>query len=114
MSTLQDDIRKAMELGISYGKYKARTRTYPAPPPQKPPPAIHKRKPHHYNDEQLFLMWQSRMTDAEIAAEVGISRAMVQRWRDSHELPSIYRNKNLDTKKFRIVETPYGTYVIQD
>ena len=114
MSTLQDDIRKAMELGVSYGKYKAMTRTFPAPTTKKPPPSKKKRKSPKYSDEQLFLMWQSGMTDAEIATAVGISRTIVQRWRDSLELPSTHLNKNLDTKKFRIVETPYGTYVIQD
>lgn len=114
MSTLQDDIRKAMELGVSYGKYKAMTRTYPAPTPKKPPPAQKKKRPHKYNDEQLFLLWQARKNDTEIAEAAGISRAIVQRWRDSLELPSTHLNKNLDTKKFRMVETPYGIYVIQD
>ena len=114
MSTLQDDIRKAMELGVSYGKYKAMTRTFPAPTPKKPPPSKKKPKSRKYSDKQLFRMWQAKKTDAEIARAIGVSRTIVQRWRDSLELPSTYLHKDLDTKKFRMVETPYGIYVVKD
>lgn len=115
MSTLDDDIRAAKELGISYGKYKSLTynpqKTTPSPAPtiaKKP-----KRKPRKFTDQQAFELWQAGHTDAQIGAAVGVSRAYIQRWRDQLELPSTSKTP-VDTKKYRLAVLQDGTYAIKD
>ncbi len=115
MSTLDDDIRAAKELGISYGKYKSLTfnpsKVVPTPAPtikQKP-----KRKKRKFTDQQAFALWQKGHTDAQIGAAVGVSRAYIQRWRDQLELPSTSKTP-VDTKKYRLAILQDGIYAIKD
>ena len=116
MSSLQDDVREAMRLGISYGKYKAMTRY--AKDQEKPPPTKKKKRAPKYTDPQLFSqlfhMWQQGLSDSEIAAAVGLSRSDVQRWRDAFEIPSTHKNPSINTKKYRMEETPYGFYIVEN
>lgn len=111
MSTLEDDVRIATMLGMTYGKYKAMMYK---PPLCRSDKDASRTQNHSHNDSLLFRLWQSGMTDAKIAEFSGTSRSFVQRWRDSLELPSTYKNKSIDTKKYRMIETSYGIYVIKN
>lgn len=113
--SLADDNSEARAMGLTYGKWRALSYTPETPPrfPNKPSPPKRKRKTKKYTDMQLFKLWQQGKTDAEIGAAVGVSRAMIQRWRDNLEIPSTSKNK-IDTKKYRLEETPLGTFVVKD
>lgn len=108
--SLTDDVNAARALGLSYGKYKALTYHAPAEKKEDPPP-VKKRRTKKYTDQQLFDLWQQGKTDAEIGAAVGVSRAMIQKWRDILEVPSATKCQG-DIKKYRLVETQYGPYVV--
>lgn len=113
--SLADDEREARAMGLTYGKWRALSYnpTIPTEPPKQPSPQKRRRKTKKYTDKQLFKLWQQGKTDAEIGAAVGVSRAMIQRWRDNLEIPSTSKNK-IDTKKYRLEETPLGTFVVKD
>lgn len=70
-----------------------------------------KLKKRSYSEERAFHLWQAGHTDAEIASDVGVSRAAIQKWRDVLELPSTTR-KNIDTKKYHLARMPDGEYVV--
>ena len=113
--SLADDERAARAMGLSYGKWRALSYkpSEPTQPPQEPEPPKRKRKTKKYTDQQLFDLWQQGKTDAEIGAAVGVSRAMIQRWRDNLEIPSASKG-NIDTKKYRLIETRYGPYAVTE
>ena len=110
MSKLDDDIRAADELGISYGYYIARfydpyaAMAYPAP-------QVKRRRTRRYTDEQLFLLWQEGYTDEQIGQAVGVSRQFIQRWRDQLELPSTSKFR-VNTQKYRLTTMRDGTYIV--
>lgn len=56
-----------------------------------------------YDDLEAFRLWQQGRTDREIAAVFGVSRTIIQRWRDTLELPSTVSFPWLDTAQFRMV-----------
>lgn len=90
MTLLEKEVREAKELGLSYGQYKARKyqesgRSF-SPAPRPDPPKRYRVK--KYDDEEVFRLWQQGRTDNEIAAVFGVSRTIIQRWRDTLELPS--------------------------
>lgn len=119
MNNLDEDAKKAMELGMTYGKYMLmKGANHDLSAKSDNTSRSLKRKRRHtdckYTDAQLFALWQARMTDAEIAEAANISRATVQRWRDAMELPSAFVDKNIDVKKYRMVQTPYGGYVVKN
>lgn len=68
-----------------------------------------KRRKKSYTDPAVFALWQQGLTDAEIAAVFGVSRTIIQRWRDVMELPSTSKNK-VDTKKYHLVKDRDGTF----
>ena len=114
--SLADDERAARAMGLSYGKWRALSYTpteSPTENPTEPEPEKRKRKTKKYTDQQLFDLWQQGKTDAEIGAAVGVSRAMIQRWRDNLEVPSTAKG-DIDTKKYRLIETRYGPYVVTE
>lgn len=111
MSKLDEDIRAADAMGISYGYYialsydpyaaKATTNT-----------TTKKRRRRTYSDERLFQLWQDGYTDEQIGQTVGVSRQLIQRWRDQMELPSTSKF-HIDTQKYRLTTLRDGTYIVE-
>ena len=112
MRELAKDEAAARAVGLSYGRYKAQA--YKSPPnPEKAaqsPPEARKRI-KKYDDREAFSLWQAGKTDAEIASAFGVSRTIIQRWRDVLELPSTSK-KRIDTKKFRLVKNESGAFIV--
>ena len=107
----------ARPLGMTYGKYQAmryemerRDASLMAPPRQEKKVKKSKRR---YTDEQAFALWQAGKNDCEIGAVLGVSRQIIQRWRDLMELPSTAKFE-IDTMKYHLVTTPAGVFVICD
>lgn len=115
MSTIHDDVKAAKELGISYGQYKALTWDRNAPPPQPPAPPKKpsRKKKRKFQDTDAFDLWQKGYSDSQIGAALGVSRAIIQRWRDTLELPST-ADPNTDTKKYRLVFTQDGIFALYE
>lgn len=103
------EIKAAREMGLTYGKYKALTYEPSKPPQPKLAGSKRKKQERKYSDSAVFQLWQEGKNDAEIAAALNISRALVQRWRDNLELPSTTRH-TVDTKKYRLLQMEDGTY----
>lgn len=110
MSTLDENIKAAREMGLSYGYYKALTYDPNAPMASPAPPKRRHRK-KRYTDEQLFQLWQEGRTDEQIGQAVGVSRQFIQRWRDQLELPSTSKF-HVNTKKYRLTTLRDGTYIV--
>lgn len=110
MSKLDQDIRAADALGISYGYYIARTYD---PMALMTAPAKKKRKfpERRFTDEQAFALWQAYRSDTEIAAIVGVSRQTIQKWRDVLELPNTGK-KIVETQKYRLCKLRDGMYIV--
>ena len=102
MTLLEKEVLEARELGLTYGQYQARKysgRTIvPAPRPE-PPKRYRVKK---YDDEAAFRLWQQGRTDSEIAAVFGVSRTIIQRWRDALELPSTTLFPWINTQAWRL------------
>lgn len=113
MSQLDLDVRAAKELGYpSYGYYIAAKYD---PTARMAASATESTKRKHrnrrYTDEQLFLLWQEGKSDEQIGKAVGVSRQLIQRWRDQMELPSTSKTR-VDTKKYRLATLQDGTYIV--
>ena len=112
MSRLDDDIRAAGKMGITYGKYKSLTyrpeNTQGHTDPQK---RKSKRKQRRFTDNEAFQLWQAGYPDSKIGKTLGVSAALIQRWRDQLELPSTYKY-DIDTKKYRLDFLRDGTAVV--
>lgn len=112
MGSLQEENTIARSMGLTYGKYKAlmyeKERKTAVPPLPLPKPTKSRRR---YTDEEAFAMWQAGMNDCEIGARLGVSRQIIQRWRDTMELPSTAKS-DIDTGKYRLVKTTKGMFVI--
>ena len=109
MSSLADDVKKARAMGLSYGEFKALTfKSCPITPTPKPS----NKRPQKCDIIAIFPLWQQGYSDAQIAKQLGTSRAYIQKYRDTYELPS---NKTVtDTSKYHLVETSYGIFVITE
>lgn len=109
MTSLEKDVLAARAMGISYGQYKALSYD-----PEKEQPAAKRKespkKGKSYSEQRVFSLWQAGKTDAEIASAVGVSRTIIQRWRDALELPSTAKN-TVDTKKYRLEHLQDGTLI---
>lgn len=108
-SSLEKDVLAARSMGLTYGQYKALTYE----PSKDHPVAQRKESPKRgksYSEQQVFSLWQAGKTDAEIASAVGVSRTIIQRWRDALELPSTAKN-HVDTKKYRLDHLQDGTLI---
>lgn len=106
---LDDDIRAADAMGISYGYYIALSydpnNTMAAPHPKK------KRGPaRKFTDAQAFALWQSGMNDTAIAKELGVSQQTISKWRTQLELPMLSKNR-VNPTKYRLAELPDGTSI---
>lgn len=110
MSHLDEDIRAADALGISYGYYIAMSYD-PSAAMATTAPLAKKRRTRRYTDEQLFRLWQEGYTDEQIGQAVGVSRQFIQRWRDQLELPSTSKFR-VNTKKYRLTTLRDGTYIV--
>ena len=111
MSDLSKNARTAAAMGLSYGRYKALTYN---PDQEKKSPSKSRRKPKkdkRYSEQEAFKLWQEGQTDEEIASVFGVSRTLIQRWRDTMELPSTSKRR-IDTKKYRLEQNPDGTFVV--
>lgn len=111
MSDLSKNARAAAAMGLSYGKYKALTHN---PDQERKSPSKSRKKPQkgkRYSEQEAFRLWQEGKTDEEIASVFGVSRTLIQRWRDTMELPSTSKRR-IDTKKYRLEQNPDGTYVV--
>ena len=111
-SLLSEEVQAARALGLTYGKYKALSYTPSATPlkessSETTAPKNRKRK---YTDQQLFDLWQQGKTDAEIGKIIGVSRAMVQKWRDTMEIPSTLSKE--EREAYCLIETKYGWYMV--
>ncbi|MGN0998664.1 MAG: hypothetical protein ACI4PO_03855 [Faecousia sp.] len=109
MSHLDEDVRAADALGISYGYYKAMTYdpSMTMGPLQK---SSRKKKERRFTDEQAFLLWQQGKSDTDIAFACGVSRQCIQKWRDQLELPLLSRIC-VDPTKYRLARLQDGTVV---
>ena len=107
MNNLSRDANEARKRGISYGRYMA-TEKLKSPECRQNESHKKQKRKKKYNDLTAFLLWQEGKTDAEIASVFGVSRTIIQRWRDTMELPST-STRTIDTAKYRIEETD-GTY----
>ena len=65
-----------------------------------------------FTDEQAFALWQQGKSDSEIGRELGVSRQMINKWRDTMDLPSINK-ENVDTSHYRLVHNEYGNFVMK-
>ena len=112
MNELSKDAAAARAMGLSYGQYKALSYE-PAKLPAKASqqPCKHQEKQKHYTDPEAFKLWQEGKTDSQIAASFGVSRTIIQRWRDTLELPSTTKHK-VNTKKYRLAKNEDGTYYV--
>ena len=110
MDQIEKDVIAAQEMGLSYGKYKALSYN----PNRGTPKTIKKKRTptrsRKFTDQEAFVLWQDLMTDAQIGATLGVSRAYIQRWRDQLELPSTSTVK-VDTKKYRLASLQDGTTI---
>lgn len=112
MSHLDDEVRRARELGFpSYGKYKAAFYNPTAPAQSPAHPRKKAKRQRKYTDAEAFQLWQQGMTDTQIGQHLGVSRAYIQRWRDQLELPSTARFP-VDTKKYRLTQMEDGTAIV--
>lgn len=109
---LSEDAREARAMGLTYGKYKALSYTPTTNPPKKEEkrPESPRKRTKRYTDQQLFELWQEGKSDAEIASAVGVSRAMIQKWRDIMEVPSSPEGRD----KYFLIDTEYGLYVVTE
>lgn len=114
VSELSNDEAAARAMGLSYGNYKARMYNCSTIAPKKPgkgPQKAQKRK-KKYDDARAFELWQEGKTDAEIASVFGVSRTIIQRWRDVLELPSTSKQK-IDTRKYHLETDQDGVFVVR-
>ena len=111
MNRLDEDIRAADAMGLSYGYYIALV--YEPAKKSMAAPTIRPKRygPNRYTDEQLFRLWQEGCTDEQIGAAAGVSRQYIQRWRDQLELPSTSKFR-INTQKYRLTTMRDGTYIV--
>lgn len=110
MSELSEINKRARDCGLSYGEYISLYRS--TPKPQKPPTNPPKSK-KRYSDEAAFALWQAGKSDAQIGSELGVSRAIIQRWRDTLELPSNSKSQT-DTSKYKLIQTEDGIFAVKE
>lgn len=111
MSNLDLDVRAAKELGFpSYGYYIA-SKYDPSVP--RPVQAKKKRKgpERKFSEEEAFRLWQSGMSDTQIAKALGVSHQSIHQWRNLLEIPTHYKNY-VDTTKYRLAKTQDGTTIV--
>ena len=107
MSQLDEDIRAADALGISYGYYIARTYD---PYKDMTAPPVKKRKRRRFSDAEAFALWQDGKNDSEIGRSLGVTQQTISNWRNQLELPLLSKNM-VNPQKYRLAELPDGTCI---
>lgn len=97
---------------MSYGKYKALAHDTAQGAAQA---TEQKEKPtkRRYTHEEAFALWQAGKSDLEIGRALGVSRQIIQRWRDTLELPSTQKTP-IDTKRYRLVVEGGEYFIIRE
>ena len=112
MLTLEEANRKARAMGLTYGQYEAlmyqKEHDHTAPSSSKKPTKPSRRR---YTDEEAFALWQAGKNDCEMGHILGVSRQVIQKWRDTMELPSTVKS-DIDTENYHLVKTSKGMFVI--
>lgn len=111
-TTLSEDNAIARSMGLTYGVYKAKL--YAKGISLESPESAKKKEKksnRRFTDAEAFSLWQAGKNDCEIGAALGVSRQIIQRWRDTMELPSTAKY-DIDTKKYQMIKTPVGMFVI--
>lgn len=111
MSRLDEYIRAADAMGLSYGYYTALLYEPTKKAMTSSSIKVKRYGPNRYTEEQLFRLWQEGCTDEQIGAAVGVSRQYIQRWRDQLELPSTSKFR-VNTQKYRLTTMQDGTYIV--
>lgn len=107
------EIDEARAMGLTYGKYRAllyeqeRKQPSKTQEPEKPK----KKSLRRFTDSDAFALWQQGFSDSQIGAALGVPRQSIQRWRSNLELPST-ASGNINTKRYRLEDTPYGIFAI--
>lgn len=113
MDELEKDVGAARALGISYGKYKALLQEQGYLKPRKESQTITpKRSRRRFTTEAAFALWQQGKSDREIGRMLGVSRQIIQRWRDTLELPSVCKH-TIDTGQYRLIYFNGECYIMQ-
>lgn len=111
--SLDDKIKAANKLGLSYGYYVAlvyepaqKAMVLPSLPPQKP----HRGHKPHFTNEQAFALWQTGMSDTAIGEALGVSQQSINRWRAKLMIPSLTKNR-INPTKYRLATLRDGTVI---
>lgn len=112
MLTLEEANRQARAMGLSYGQWESKIYEkehdlMAASTPRKQTKPSRRR----YTDEEAFALWQAGKNDCEMGAILGVSRQVIQKWRDTMELPSTVKEP-VDTENYHLVKTSRGMFVI--
>jgi len=113
MASLAEINKIARSMGLTYGKYEAMLYEQNRGKEPQPPPVQTRRSRRRYTDEQAFALWQEGKNDCEIGIVLGVSRQIIQRWRDTMELPSTAKDE-IDTSKYHLEKTGAGVFVIHE
>ena len=111
--SLDDKIRAANKLGLSYGYYVALVYE----PGQKgvaPPASITKKQrgpKRRFTDEQAFDLWQHGLNDTAIGKELGVTQQSIYHWRSQLGLPLLSKNR-INPHKYRLSKLPDGSSII--
>lgn len=87
---LDEDVRNAQALGVSYGRYKALCLSRGIAPTKK---AATKRKRRRadlrkFEDKQALDLWKKGLSDARIGERLGVRRQAISAWRHRYGLPT--------------------------
>lgn len=112
MLSLEEANRRARAMGLSYGQWESKvyekehdlTATSTPRKPTKP-------SRRRYTDEEAFALWKAGKNDCEMGHILGVSRQVIQKWRDTMELPSTVK-ADVDTENYHLVRTSKGMFVI--
>ncbi len=110
---LNEDVRNAESMGLSYGYYKLYQRMNGKTTPILPRGKIN-RALKTQSDITIFKMWQSGHTDTEIANTIGVSRQRITSWRNKRSLPcqKEIESKKIDTTDYHIMKDRDGKMFI--
>lgn len=112
MLTLEEANRRARAMGLSYGQWesqiyeKEHDQTATSTPRKQAKPSRRR-----YTDEEAFALWKAGKNDCEMGHILGVSRQVIQKWRDTMELPSTVK-ADVDTENYHLVKTTRGMFVI--
>ena len=116
MSSLFDDIKAAKSLGLTYGQYTAIHKPQSEQPQAKKPQTKKDKRIKRPADQRLFELWQSGLTDSQIAACVGVSHTLIYRWRHWMELPpnTLKDDSRERNQKYCLIKTELGVFAIHE